>query len=244
VIVRAVALRTSEVTSKKLVSCTLSQTNVVGKGPSVRSYGESCGIAHAFDLIGDRWAAMIVRELLLGPQRFTDLNAALLGASPSVLSDRLRALVDRGIVLRRSGPPPGRGQLYQLTPWGRLLRPILAALGDWALASPGMDRAAPLSDDAAALALATHFVDQDPDWNADFELRIGRGVFLAEIRAGRLEMERGAARHPAAVLTTEARRFVAMLGPQPRRSFSQDDATGDVDGLNRLLCAARFPSSS
>lgn len=206
----------------------------------MRSYGESCGIAHAFDLIGDRWAGLVIRELLLGPKRFTDLAADLPNASPSVLSGCLRKLVAHDVVERRAGPPPGRGQLYRLTTWGQRLRPILIALGDWALGSAAFQPSAPLSDDAAALAFAAHCVANDLDWTADYELRIGRGVFVARVGDGELEVERGAARDPAAVLACDARRFVAVLGPSPRRPLSDDEVVGDVAGLRRLLAAVRF----
>jgi DNA-binding HxlR family transcriptional regulator len=210
----------------------------------MRSYRESCGIAHALDVIGERWAGLVVRELLLGPKRFADLAADLPGASASVLTDRLRELQDRGVVNRRLAGPPARVQLYELTPWGARLGPVLTALGDWALDSPTLDPELPMSDDAAALSLSTYFVSGDPGWNAECELRIGRGTFDARVSRGRLTLERGAARHPEAILTTGARSFTRMLGPHPEEPFTPAHATGDLDQLRKLLAAVRIGASA
>lgn len=206
----------------------------------MRTYGESCGIAHGFDLIGDRWAGLVLRELVLGPKRFNDLAADLPSASASVLSERLRDLVAHGLVARRPSGPPARVQLYELTRWGAGLRPILVALGDWALSSPAIDRTAPLSDDAAALALAEHFTGGPPDWNAEYELRIGRGIFTARIVAGQLNLTRGAAQSPDGVLTTEAKAFTELLGSTPRQRTSKRQLIGEARGLHRLLSAVSF----
>lgn len=206
----------------------------------MRSYRESCGIAHAVDLIGERWAVLVVRELLLGPKRFTDLDADLPGVSASVLSDRLRQLESRRIVARTLGAPPGRARLYALTDWGAELAPILATLGDWALRSPSHDPSLPISDDAAALALATHFTKGERGWHAEYELRIGRGVFAARIVAGRLQLERGAARRPDAVLTAKARPFTRMLGPNPHRQVTAKEVSGDLHGVRKMLAAVHI----
>src|ERR1700685_3017592 len=96
-----------------------------------RSYGDSCGIARALDLVGERWALLVVRELLLGPKRFTDLRAGLPKVSADVLSQRLRELERIGAVQRRKLPPPAGVQVYELTDWGRELEPVLLALGRW-----------------------------------------------------------------------------------------------------------------
>src|SRR6185436_13978351 len=93
----------------------------------LRRYGDPCGIARALDIVGERWALLIVRELLFGPKRFTDLRAGLAGASPNVLSQRLRELEARGVVRRHTTG----GASYELTDWGRELHPILLQLGRW-----------------------------------------------------------------------------------------------------------------
>ena len=85
---------------------------------TTRTYGEACGIPRALDVVGERWALMIVRELVLGPKRFTDLRTGLPHASPNVLSQRLRELEQAGVVRRRKLPPPAASQVYELTDWG------------------------------------------------------------------------------------------------------------------------------
>lgn len=101
-----------------------------------RSYQDACAIGRALDIVGERWALLVVRELFLGPQRFSDLRHALPGASSNVIADRLRELAGRGVIGRRRLPPPAGSQVYELTEWGRGLEPILLALGDWAIDTP------------------------------------------------------------------------------------------------------------
>jgi DNA-binding HxlR family transcriptional regulator len=118
-----------------------------------RSYQEGCATAHALDVIGERWALLVVRELLFGPKRFTDLDARLAGASTSVLSQRLRELIDSGVISRRKLSPPAGSWVYELTDWGRELEPIIMALGLWGSRSVQFDGAAPITPAAMALAL-------------------------------------------------------------------------------------------
>ena len=88
-----------------------------------RSYGDACGIARALDVVGERWSLMVVRELLLGPKRFTDIRSGLPHVSPDVLAQRLRDLEQAGIVHHRRLPPPYASQVYELTDSGRALEP-------------------------------------------------------------------------------------------------------------------------
>src|SRR5207248_7286064 len=98
---------------------------------TTRTYGDGCAIARALDLVGERWALLVVRELLLGPKRFTDLRSGLPNASPNVLSERLRELEEAGVLRRRKLPPPAAAWVYELTAWGRDLEPVVTALGRW-----------------------------------------------------------------------------------------------------------------
>src|ERR671927_1551198 len=124
--------------------------------PGVRSYGEGCAAAHALDLVGERWALLVVRELLLGPKRFTDLRAGILHASPNVLSQRLRDLEEIGVVRRRKLPPPAASRVYELTEWGMELEPVVVSLGRWGARSRSKPRA-PLGVDSLILSLRTMF---------------------------------------------------------------------------------------
>src|SRR5215217_4721087 len=104
-----------------------------------RSYEDGCATAHALDLVGERWALLVVRELLLGPKRFTDLRAGLPGISPNVLTQRLHDLEQFAIVRRRKLPPPFGSWVYELTDWGRQLEPVIIQLGRWGARSPFRD---------------------------------------------------------------------------------------------------------
>ena len=120
------------------------------------SYNDGCAAAHALDLIGERWTLIIVRELLLGPKRFADLQRDLIGVSPTVLSRRLRDLEARGIAAHRTLPAPAHVDVYELTAWGSRLEAINAALSRWAIASPAFPWDADMSPDTLVLAMRAH----------------------------------------------------------------------------------------
>jgi DNA-binding HxlR family transcriptional regulator len=122
-----------------------------------RKYDEGCAVAHALDLIGERWALLVVRELLLGPKRFTDLRAGMPGASPDVLAQRLRELTEAGVVRQRKLPPPAGSQIYELTDWGAELEPVVNGLGRWGSRSPSMPFDADSSVDSLVLSLRALF---------------------------------------------------------------------------------------
>ena len=98
-----------------------------------RSYGQYCPVAKTLELVGERWTLLIVRELLVGPQRFTDLHAALEGIPRNLLADRLRDLEAHDIVTRAELPPPAARAVYQLTEAGQGLLPVIGALAQWGL---------------------------------------------------------------------------------------------------------------
>ena len=114
-----------------------------------KSYDQYCPIAEALDVVGERWTLLIVRELMNGPQRFTDLRAGLPGVPPNLLSSRLRELEDGGLIARRELPPPAARTVYELTVEGRGLEPTLRALARW-----GMHRLPPPDGDAVSPAAA------------------------------------------------------------------------------------------
>src|ERR1700748_198825 len=122
-----------------------------------RTYGDSCGIARALDIVGERWALLVVRELVLGPKRFTDLRAGLPRVGPDMLAARLRELEEAGVVRRATLPSPAASKVYALTEWGGELAPVLLALGRWGSRAPMRAGASPLGVDAAIVALETTF---------------------------------------------------------------------------------------
>jgi DNA-binding HxlR family transcriptional regulator len=202
-----------------------------------RTYSDRCGIARALDAVGDRWALLVVRELLLGPKRFTDLRTGLPKVSPDVLAQRLRELEAAGVVRRSSLPPPAASQVYELTERGRELKAVILELGRWGSQEPATD--GPLGPDAAVIALMTMFRGE---LEGTFELRLDGHVFQLEAAGGRLEAARGSAEAPDAVIETspgtlasvlwhgadarqlsvtgDARRFLRAFTPPARRGGS------------------------
>jgi len=167
---------------------------------ALRSYEDPCGIARALDLVGERWALLVVRELSFGPKRFTDLRNGLAGASPNVLSQRLRELEAGGVVRRASDGAP----TYELTEWGHELHPILVQLGRWGARSSTRPQGT-LSVDALMVALeATFLAKAALEIEATIELRLGEARFEVVVDRGALDIRRGAARRPDAVIETDA----------------------------------------
>ncbi|GAA1643399.1 winged helix-turn-helix transcriptional regulator [Actinoplanes couchii] len=123
---------------------------------SYGSYNDGCAAAHALDLIGDRWTMIVVRELLLGPKRFADLQRDVLGIGPGILTRRLHELTTHGVAVRRRLPGPGRVEVYELTAWGLRLETINSTLSAWAVQSPTMPFEADMSPDTLVLAMRTH----------------------------------------------------------------------------------------
>ena len=159
--------------------------------PSRRRYDDACGAAHALDLVGERWALLVMRELMLGPKRFSDLRADLPGISANVLTQRLGGLEAAGVLVRRKLPPPASAQVYELTPWGYESEPIFQALGRWAARSPEHDPSLPLS--AVSLLLSFRTMLDPPrarGIDARIGFRIGVETFLARLAHGRIEVER------------------------------------------------------
>jgi DNA-binding HxlR family transcriptional regulator len=175
-----------------------------------RTYGDGCGIAHALDLVGERWALLVVRELLLGPKRFTDLRAGLPNIGPDVLSQRLRDLEANGIVERDTLPPPAASQVYGLTDWGRELEPVVLGLGRWGSRAPTPSEDAPLGPDAAMLALKTMFAPSD-GLQARYEVRFGENVYDVKVDGAQLDITRGASERPDATIATDPGTLASVL---------------------------------
>lgn len=120
------------------------------------SYNDGCASAHALDLIGERWALIVVRELLLGPKRFVDIQRDIPGIGPAALSQRLQGLEEAGIAVRRKLPMPTHVTMYDLTDWGRDLERVNTALSLWAARSPRLPLDADMSPDTLVLAMRAH----------------------------------------------------------------------------------------
>lgn len=157
-----------------------------------RRYEDACGTAHALDLIGERWALLVMRELMLGPKRFSDIRADLPGISANTLTQRLEGLEQTGIVTRERLAPPASGQVYALTEWGHQARPIMGALGRWATRSPAHDPGQHFS--AVSLMLSFQAMNQPAlsrAMKATIGFRLGRESYFARLGDGAVEVARG-----------------------------------------------------
>jgi DNA-binding HxlR family transcriptional regulator len=199
---------------------------------TMRTYGDGCAIAQGLDLVGERWALLVVRELLLGPKRYTDLRRGLPNASPNVLSQRLDELERAGIVGRRKLPPPAGSRVYELTEWGRELEPIVISLGHWAAHSPsGLPSDLPIGADSMILALRSRF---DPGTarglRARYELRLGEDRFHIAIAEDELEVGRGGADQTDATIDTDPDTLASVLWDAQSLADAQRSGRMAIEG--------------
>ena len=202
---------------------------------SKRSYGDACRFAHALDLIGERWALLVVRELLLGPKRFTDLRRGLPNASANILAERLRQLEEGSVVRHRRLPPPAAASVYELTEWGRELEPIVTRLGTWGARSPSSPEQVTIGPDSIVLAFRSLF---DPEAAADltatYELRLGdTDVFRVEVAGGEVELGRGAAENPDGKIATDPGTLAALLTGQLALDLALESGLATIQGSRR-----------
>jgi DNA-binding HxlR family transcriptional regulator/putative sterol carrier protein len=214
---------------------------------TARTYGEACGIPRALDRIGERWALMVVRELVLGPKRFTDLRTGLPHASPNVLAQRLKELEEAGVVHKRKLPPPAASQVYELTDWGRELETVLIALGRWGARAPAPPEGAGMSLDSHLLSMSTLFdPERAGDFEATIELRFGEHVFTAAVAAARIEVTRGEAREPDTVVTSEPGTFLAITHGRAELddalAMGELELSGDRDVVARFVTLFTLPA--
>jgi DNA-binding HxlR family transcriptional regulator len=199
---------------------------------------DGCGIAHASDLLGQRWALLVVRELLLGPKRFTDLRAGIPDISPNVLGQRLRELEETGIVARRRLAPPAAAQVYELTAWGRELEPAVLALGRWASGSPSFPRDAEMGPDSLVLALKSTF---DPakagGLEASYELRLGEIPFNISVKGGQFDAERGEANDADATIRANPNAIASVVFGGNRLGKALENGEVAVEGSRRAANA-------
>ena len=157
-----------------------------------RRYHDACGAAHGLDLIGERWALLVIRELMMGPRRFSDLRKDLCGISANVLTQRLEGLEASGIVQRRKLPPPASVQVYELTDWGYEIKPVFMVLGRWAARSPLHDPTLPISAVSIMQSFETMF---DPARARDATMTLGfvldEDRMVVSVAEGVMETRRG-----------------------------------------------------
>jgi DNA-binding HxlR family transcriptional regulator/putative sterol carrier protein len=215
---------------------------------SNRSYNQYCGLAYALDIVGERWTLLIVRELIPGPRRFTDLLDGLPGISTNLLSERLKSLEQQGLLSRRVLPPPAGSTVYELTTLGRALEKTLIELGRWGsqFVPPSAEDATLLNVGSYALTLKTFFrPEQAQGVNETYELHIDDEVLQVQIHAGDLQIRQGEALHADMVFYSDMASYLGLLSGQ----INQDDAIsgglvrteGDSTALSRFLKSCGVP---
>ena len=196
-----------------------------------RTYGDRCGVARALDVVGERWALLVVRELLLGPKRFTDLRIGLPHVSADVLAQRLRELERDGVVRRRTLAPPAGSRVYELTDRGRDLEPVVLALGRWGSGAPFPPGDAKLGTDSMVIALMTTFDPAAADGlDAAYELRLDGQRFRARVADGRFEVVRGEEPEPDAIIKTDPGTLAGMLWHGRRLADGLRSGEVEIDG--------------
>jgi DNA-binding HxlR family transcriptional regulator len=193
-----------------------------------RQYGQYCALARALDLIGERWTLLIVRELLLGPKRYTDLLDALPGVGTNLLADRLKELERHGVIERTKLPPPAPATVYELTEYGVELEPAVVALTRWGsrqLSKP--KRGEHFRPAWLGIAMLAAFrPEAAADVSETYELRIGGDVIHARVEDGALEVRQGPSHQPDVTFITDSRTVPKLLSG--RLSLTDAVAQGEA----------------
>jgi DNA-binding HxlR family transcriptional regulator len=215
--------------------------------PTSRSYCDVCPIARALDVIGERWALLVVRELLLGPQRFSDLRRALPGASSNVLTDRLRELEARGVLCRRTLPPPAGASVYELTERGRELEPVLDALGMWGRSEIPVANGSLSATSALLFMRASSRARINPP-RQTYRVQLDDRVWAISGTDGGLEIQPEEPAAPDAGIRTDPGTLAALLldpdGLDAAIASGSVHAEGKISALRRLIRAAATGTSS
>ncbi|HZF77522.1 MAG TPA: winged helix-turn-helix transcriptional regulator [Acetobacteraceae bacterium] len=206
---------------------------------SRRRYDDACGTAHALELVGERWALLVLRELMLGPKRFSDLRAGLPGISANLLTQRLEELEAAGVLLRRRLPPPASVQVYELTPWGYEAEPLILAMGRWAARSPRHDPRLPISAASVMFSFRAMFdAGRAGAGRITAGLRMGEEDFVARVADGHIAVARGSAADADFVLAGAPEAIAGAVYGEP--GLAGMEAAGAVRVEGDRDAAARF----
>ena len=218
----------------------LSKATNQRKSQGKRIYDDACGLAHALELIGERWAMLVLRELAFGPRRFSELRADLPGISANVLTQRLIELEERGLVRKVRLPPPASVQVYEATDWALEASPLIASLGRWAARSPRHDPTLPLSHAAIMMSLQTMLdVARAAGARAKIGFRFGETSYAATLEGGALHVERGPVEDCEALFTASPEEIAAVVyGGAPLESIGVE---GDMEVARRFVTLFPLP---
>jgi DNA-binding HxlR family transcriptional regulator len=211
-----------------------------------RTYEDACGMAHALDLLGERWALIVLRELMLGPKRFSELRADIPGISANVLTQRLEGLEETGLLVRRKLAPPSNAQVYELTPWGYEVEPIGQALGRWATRSPLHDPTAPISAVSVLLSFRTMLdAARAEGIDARIGFRFGAYAYLGHLTPHAFPIRRDDVADADLIFTGDPRALAgAVYGGVPLAALEEAGAlaiSGDRALAERFLTLFPLP---
>lgn len=206
-------------------------------------------MAHALELVGERWALLVVRELMLGPKRFGDIKEGLPGISSNVLSHRLDELERAGLVVRHKLPKPASVWVYDLTAWARDLEPIMQQIGRWAARDPQHRKDLHFGTASLILSLRTNFDPSLADGvSLTIGLRPGDEAYVARVARKKLVVEAGEENDPDATIAGDPRAFASVTyGGRPLAdAIDVGDlvVTGDVDAAARFLALYSLPPTA
>lgn len=205
-----------------------------------RRYDDACGVAHALELIGERWAPLVLRELMFGARRFSELRADLPGISANVLTQRLGELEERGLVRRTQLPPPASVQVYEATEWGLEAAPVIRALGRWAVRSPKHDPGLFVSAVSIMMSMQTMFdSERAGDLRARIGFRFGDSGYVATIADGEIDICRGQAEDVDVIFSAAPGAIAGVLyGGAPLETI---DVKGDLRLAKRFVTLFPLP---
>ena len=209
-----------------------------GGGEEKRWYDDACGTALALEFVGERWSLLVMRELMFGPRRFGELRANLPGISANILTQRLAGLEGAGIARRRTLPSPASVQVYELTPWGLEVEPVLQTMGRWATRSPRHDPTLFLSPASAMLSLRTMLdAKRAKDQRMTLAFRFPTDAFLAELADGALAIRRGEGEADVTI-SAEVSTLIALV--YLKRPPAEAEADGSLAFAGDRAAWARF----
>lgn len=212
-----------------------------------RTYNQFCGVAQALDLVGERWALLVVRDLVLGPKRFTDLQADLPGIATNVLVARVRELERNRIVRRRTLPPPAASIVYELTEYGRELEPVLLALGRWGAMSLGVPRPEQaIRSGWIGVAMRAYSVPEaSAGVRGTVELRLEDATLNVRFDDGAVTIGNGPAEEPSLTIEAANLTLLALVRGIAAATELVDQGLlrldGDSDLLDVFTEVVRFP---
>ena len=218
----------------------LGKVTINRKSEEKKRFDDACGLAHAMELLGERWAMLVLRELAYGPRRFSELKGDLQGISANVLTQRLTELESRGLVRKRKLPPPASVQVYEATPWGLEVIPTIASLGRWAARSPLHNPALRMSHVSVIMSLQTLISSERAEGlDARIGFRLDDASYVVTVSDGHLDVSRVDPKDCDVTFTGPPTAIAGVIhGGAP---FETIQVEGDMDLARRFVTLFPLP---